>query len=66
MKNSYYDNVNINKSLPITNCNSYSSLNNYEDYFSSNSLFKKNVLKEIIDFGEDLDLKFDESLFLKK
>ena len=66
LKNSYYENVNINKSLPITNCNSYSSLNNYEDYFSSNSLFKKNVLKEIIDFGEDLDLKFDESLFLKK
>ena len=66
LKNSYYiDNKNTNKSIANTNSNSYSSLNNYEEYFSSNSLFKKNVLKEII-FGEDLDLKFDEMLFFKK
>ena len=65
LKNSSIYN-NTNKSNSITECNSYSSLNNYEEYFSSNSLFKKNFLKEIVDFGAELELKYDDMLFSKK
>ena len=65
LKNSSINN-NTNKSNSITECNSYSSLTNYEEYFSSNSLFKKNFLKEIVDFGEELELKYDDMLFSKK
>ena len=65
LKNSSINN-NTNKSNSITECNSYSSLTNYEEYFSSNSLFKKNFLKEIVDFGAELELKYDDMLFSKK